>query len=375
MAWLLLFVLTAVVVLLPMLPAIAEWHSPTDVVPLHIDSEDAQDPPFMANSFARQLAAAVAKGQKRLGRSRIAQVSGNGRWPLKDGERRKGQTRRVWHSAGDMDMPDEINFLAEAATPGDLSTAPNRTYRALWSGRRLRLAEGGTVLRWAHGAQVELANGCRVAGRVSADESIMVWGRSHFSLLHAPAVCFATMPDQASAPTSVVAKVAKVVEGDLPEPVVWDDVAQRGVCDGDLTIDDWRAWRGDLVGHGSLTLGTGCRAEGNLKAHGDLATGANCRVSGNLVAEGRVTLGAGSTVGGSVVSEQAVMLGAGCVVGAPGKPATVTAPRIEVGPGVVVHGTLWATERGDTLATAPTRTESRWPINARVRKPAQVTSA
>ena len=47
-----------------------------------------------------------------------------------------------------------------------------------------------------------------------------------------------------------------------------------------------------------------------------------------------------------MVSETAVLLGAGCTVGAPGCPATVAAPRIEVAPGVVVHGTLWASESG-----------------------------
>ncbi|HMZ01888.1 MAG TPA: hypothetical protein PLU79_19740, partial [Burkholderiaceae bacterium] len=79
--------------------------------------------------------------------------------------------------------------------------------------------------------------------------------------------------------------------------------------------------------------------------------GAGGCVDGSVIAQGEIVVGAGVHVPGSVASETAVVLGPGCQVGAPGRPATVCAPRIEVALGVVVHGTVWAGDSGDALGT------------------------
>ncbi len=356
--WAALFLLTLGLMLLPMLPAIIEWRWPSDVVPLHIDGQDALDPPFLARSFVGQLTTAVAKGQPRLGRSLIALAPLLGAWPFAERERRLFRSRRVWHAAGDITLPAKMTFLGEVAAAGSLRTASDAVYRALWAGGRLQLADFSTVLRWAHGHQVDVHSGCLLAGRISAEQRINVLGPASFMLLHAPMVCFGAGPGAhddadfgrgaAAARPAPSALPASQACGGLPSPVQWNAVARRGTCDDDLQVAAGSHWRGDLVCHADLTLGPRCSTTGSIKAHGDLVAGAACKVAGNLVIEGRIDLGPDCSVLGSVISEQEIVLGAGCVIGAPGALATVAAPRIRIAPDVVVHGTIWAGESGRT---------------------------
>ncbi len=359
MMWLLLFGSTALVALLPLLPAIAEWRRPSDVVPLRIDSQDALDPPFLARSFVTRLDAALAAGEGRLGHSPIVEAPAQAAWPLDARERGAAASQRVWHARGDAELPVGIKFFAEVAAHGVLRSATGGVYRALWAGRQLVIAPESTLLRWAHGARVDVGAGCRLAGRVSADESITVGAATSFTLLHAPRVRFGSLATAASAAsTASAAPAASAAAPDgvfrlgLPKAVVWNAAAARGTCDGPLAIDARRAWRGDLVCSGDLRLGTGCNVHGSLKSNRDIAIDSGSSVLGSVVAEGRITLGARCNVRGSVVSEMAVALGEGCVIGAPGHPATVAAPRIEVAPGVVVHGTLWAGTSGQAMSSA-----------------------
>lgn len=367
MMWLLLFTLTTLLVLLPMLPAFLEWRRPSDVVPLHIDSLDALDPAYLARSFAEQLASALAHGRNRLGRSHLAEVPRLGNWLMTQTEQREGASRTVWHCSGDLRLPPDADLLAEVAATGDLHTAAGRIYRALWSGRTLWLAPHTTVLRWAHGDRVEVPRDCRLAGRVSAERLLTVGSGVTFSLLHAPVVQFALhagipvgTPASTAGSSPASTNQATPAPGQhsmplrrslgLPSEVAWDAAAGRGTCAHTLRVGAARAWRGDLVCHGDLLLGRSCVVRGSLKANGALQADDGCRIVGNLVATGRIVLGAHCVVLGAVVSETTVEIGAGCVIGAIGAPATVTAPRIVVAAGVVVHGTLWAGEQGSTVA-------------------------
>ncbi len=360
-AWLAAVVLaglTLALLLAPWWPALAEWRRPTDLAPLPMDPADGLDADFLATRFSAQLTDALRRQQRRIGRSRLASApdarTSAGAWPLKLRERRSGLTRRVWHGNGDLQLPAGINCLAEVAAPGRIDTAAGRAYRALWSGTVLNLAANGALLRWAHARQIEVAAGCRLAGRVTAEVSITVWGRALFTRLHAPLICFAIWPD---AVPPIAQPRRRPLAGDLPAPVVWDHGAGRGVCQGSLGVPEWSAWRGDLVCHGHLALGAGCIADGSLKAGGELWLGPHGRVGGSLVARGRVVLAERCHVAGSVLSDHGVVLGAGCVIGQPDRPASVCAPRIEVGAGVVVYGTLWATERGESRHDNPARVD------------------
>ncbi len=349
--WLLLLLgLTAAVVLLPMLPALAEWRRPSDVVPLHIDTRDAQEPAYMAESFARQLAAALTQQRTRLGRSQLVPAPADGIWLRSAAERRNGASRHVFYADGSLVLPPDADLLGEVAATGDLRTAITRVYRALWAGGMLQLSPQTTVLRWAHGEHVRIAGGCRLGGRISAAQTMTVGHGVAFRLLHAPVLHFGEdgLPAAAARDAGLAGLGGTAGNLGLPEPVQWNPAARRGVCAQSLQIEPGRAWRGDLVCQGDLLVGRGARVRGSIKTWGTLRLDVGGRVLGNLVAAGRLALGADCVVQGAVVSETEVLIGPGCVIGAPGALCTVTAPRISVAAGATVHGTLWATEKGES---------------------------
>ena len=337
--WILLFGLTALVLVLPLLPAIAEWRRPSDIAPLHIDAEDALDPTWTARAAAQRLFAVIASGGTSFDGQPLAFLPRSGAWPFDDAENLNRVSQRAWHAAGDALLPPGMHFAAEVFAPGSLQTAPGELHGALWAGRQLRLARASTVLRWAHASGIDAEADCHFVGRVTADESIRLASGCRFGLLQAPTIGIAA---DASDPLSM--PLSTTIDG-LPADVAVDEAAGRGVCDS-IDLGAQRAWRGDLVCRGDLVIGRGCRSVGNVKARGTLAVDPFAWIDGALVAEGSITLGEGCRVTGSVVSETAIVIGPGCRIGLPGRPATVTAPRIDVATGVIVHGTLWAEDEG-----------------------------
>ncbi len=345
MSLVLLLAATLALVLLPLVPALFEWRRPSDAAPLVIDPGHALDPSGFARSFADRLRQSVERGESHLGRSELVGIDATaacGHWPLSPAEVAAACSHRVWHVDGDALLPPGHSFLAEVAASGDLETAPGGVHRALLGGRRLVLADCGVVLRWAHAEVVEVSRGCWLAGRVSAARRLAIDGGVRFTLLHAPVVQFGERSGGiAAAPHAATAPPQAPLQG-----LVWNEASNRGVCDAPLSVPAGSVWQGDVVCRSVLRLGPACHAQGSLKAHGAMGLDARCRVDGSIVAQGLVRLQRGCVVLGSVVSETAVVIGPDCVIGAPGRPATVTAPRISVAAGTVVHGTVWATEEG-----------------------------
>ena len=349
----LLGLMTLAVVLLPLLPALHEWARPSDVVPLQIDDDDALDPGYLAQHFAERLAAALSAGDARLGRSAIVTVaSAEEGLPLSVNEALAAHSRRLWHVHGAAELPLGVRFMGEVAVERDLTTAARGVYRALLAGGRLRLAPSSRVLRWAHAQDIEVGNGCHVAGRQSAERTISVGHSVRFARLHAPEISFDGPAHPSTA--DVMVPAPSVIYTGLPWPAQWDPASGRALATESMRIDAHQAWRGDLVCQGDLRLGPGCHVRGSIKTHGRLQLGAGCHVVGNLFAQGRVILGAGCVVQGCVISETAITLEPGCVVGAPTELVTVAAPQIDVAPAVRVHGSLWAELRGRSRrASAP----------------------
>jgi hypothetical protein len=336
----LLVLLTLVIVVLPLLPAIEEWRRPSDVTPLPIDESDALEPDYMARRFAARLDEAIDQGLITMGDVPLVHVPRqaiHAPWPLDEKEIRTGRSRRIWHADGACHLPEHLDCLAEMSARGAMRAAAGRTYRALLSRGHLALPERVRVLRWAHGQCVTVGDRCELPARVSADGVILLGREVSFSLLHAGAIRFAGIvpPDQPVPPTGCWS--IGPADG-----VQWAGPHGPGRAERSLHVPALRRWRGDLACAGHLTLGEGCVAEGSLRAAGSISIGAGAQVHGGLVAPGDIYLAAGTTVHASIVSETAVVLGPGCIVGVPGAHATVRAPRVQIGKGVVVHGTVWA---------------------------------
>lgn len=337
---LLLVVLTVVIVLLPLLPAIEEWRRPTDAAPLPLDEADTDAPDALARGFAARLDDALDRGLIELAGVPLVHVprhATHAPWPLDEPEIRTGRSRRLWHADGDCHLPERLDCLAEMSARGAMRAAPGRTYRALLSGGHLALPERVRVLRWAHGQCVTVGDRCELPARVSADDALLLGRDVSFSLLHATVIRFVgVVPPDLPVPPGGRWSIGRA------EGVQWDSPRGPGQAARSLHVPALRHWHGDLHCAGHLTLGEGCIADGSLRAAGTISLGAGGQVRGGLVAPGEIYLAAGCAVQASIVSETAVVLGPGCIVGRPGAHATVRAPRVQIGQGVVVHGTVWA---------------------------------
>ena len=349
---LLLIGLTLLVIVLPLLPALQEWRRPSDVTPLPIDEADALEPDYMAQRFGQRLDDAVDRGLIEIGGVPLVHLpaeAGRAPWPLDEREVRSGRSRRIWHSDGDCRLPERLHGLAEMSCAGTMQAAAGHTYRALRARQALLLPERVRVLRWAHGRQVVVGDRSVLAGRISAEHSLLIGREVSFSLLHAPVIRFADAVDAAHRPDP---------EG-LPAALGRADGLRPGApgqparVEGALIVAALRHWDSDLDVDGHVTIGEGCHGQGRLRATGAVQVGAGAVLAGSLAAAGEIYIAAGAEVQGSVISESTIVLGAGCVIGLPGTHATVRAPRVEIGKGVVVHGTVWAGQRRIDIDTAP----------------------
>lgn len=344
--------LVLLVLVLPLLPALCEWRRPRDVVPLKIDETDALDPLYLAHSFAVLLAEAVKVGATYLGGSDIAHVTrGANGVPLLVTEVAAKRTDRLWHIQGDIHLPENIGFYAEVSASAGLHMAAHNVYRALWAGGLATVAPFSTVLRWVHGRAVHVGAGCHLAGRVTAQDTLAIEPGVFFMLLHASRIDFVAQHERCRAHPPVT-NLSYVAITDWPDGAVWNPQVCRAFARSALQVGDRHAWHGDIVCLADLGLGQYCKADGSLKARGSLHVGIGCHISGSVVANGSVYLAANCEVLGSVLSETAIVVGLGCTIGAPGNPATITAPYIDMAPGATVYGTVWAEEKGWTTELA-----------------------
>ncbi|WP_367848141.1 hypothetical protein [Rhodoferax sp. WC2427] len=349
-----LLLLTVSVLVVPLLPALREWRRPRDVVPLPIDEADALDPPHLAHSFSALLADAVGTGATHLGGSSITYLvlgEGSVGLPLRPAEIQSGRSDRLWHIDGGVQLPENIHFYAEVSASGGLRTAADGVYRALWAGATATLEPGTTVLRWAHGQEVHIGNGCHATGRVTAEKTVTVAQGVDFMLLHAPQVLFVGHDGRFPGRPQVGAALCLAIT-EWPTGVVWDGLVRRAFARLALRVDAYRSWRADIVCLADLVLGEYCQATGSLKARGALHVGAGSHISGSVVAGGAIHLGAGCNVHGSLVSETAIVVGPGCTIGTPHQSATVAAPWVRISAGTTVYGTIWAEEKGETTQPA-----------------------
>lgn len=119
--------------------------------------------------------------------------------------------------------------------------------------------------------------------------------------------------------------------------------------DGDARVPDGLQLHGPLVVHGALQLGQGCRVAGDVKVHGRVELGPGSCIEGALVGLQDAVLGAGSGVTGPVMVQGHLHLARGARIGQPTRATTASAQWVTAASGSVVHGQLQAREAGVVL--------------------------
>jgi hypothetical protein len=350
-----LFSLTLIWVILPFLPGLREIQRRADALPLRVVREAEVDIRHFANRFRTFISKQLGEALERC-RRQGAGESGS----LPDGTEYVvvvTETELAGVGSGERGSPEERVILVDTAVrlPADtilgrelygadsIVTGARCALRAVLAEGLLELAEDNVTLRWVHAGQtVRCGTGCRLYGRVSAEEAILLAADCRFERLGAPRIEFGT-PDTAREPAGEVETIL-LTPREVPQLV--ETRAGRWLIDRKFDLPARRRIESDVVVTGRVVLGKQARIGGSVKSRQDMVLGKQVIVDGSLVSGRDLVLHAGCQVRGPIIAERSLTIGPGCVIGTNEQPTTVSARRIQVAPGVICHGTVWAHEEG-----------------------------
>ncbi|MBD3235796.1 MAG: transposase, partial [Candidatus Eisenbacteria bacterium] len=362
---LVLFVVAAVAwLLLPLLPAWREFRGKTDAEPVRVPQNGEMDIRHSARGFRDYIRTHFAHAMARCDevRATIAGSLEDGTHylivPGENGSERMAdelaqQAPRMILSCGDLRLPQDGQYPLEMYASRSVRSEGANTCRAILAREDIVLGPASTLLRWMHaGNRAEVATGALLYGRASADREIRLDVGCQFERLHAPRVLFGRAGQ--GAPRRV--QSGQLHARDLPGRV--EVAAGRWYVQRNLRLPKEKRIEADLVVTGALRVSEGCRIVGNVKSRRDLVLDPGVEIFGSLVSERDVHLAEGCRIHGPVLAERAITIARDCRIGSERDPTTVNARRIEIAPGVVAHGTVWAREDGVLLALAqPARGE------------------
>lgn len=334
---------------LPLLPAFHELIRKTDADPLRVVRRSDTDVRHFAAGFREFLQRhfAVALEECAAGDAPLAGDLTDGtpyrvlppamdRPPRAADEAAGNEDPHLTLSCGNLNLPGDCIYPREIYSRGSLHAGDRSSLRAALADKSLYLGEGCTGFRWLHaGLEIHAGEGCCLYGRVSADRRIRLGDGCRFERLHAPTIEFG---DEVELPTPPVDR--KELDLSRHERLV-EEKTGRFLLRGKLELPPGAHIVGDVVVAGRLTVGDGARIEGSLKSHGLLRLGDGVHIDGSVISGTDLVLGDGCVVGGPIVAEQKAEVGAGCRLGSPEHPTTLSARGLQVGPGVVAHGTVW----------------------------------
>ena len=234
------------------------------------------------------------------------------------------------------ELPDEFQCVQDFYSQAAVHSGRKNLFRAVLSKSDINLCDGTQVLRWTHADGVLLVGpDCRLFGRASADRSIVLSPGAQFERMHAPVIY-----------TSANASELELRNESAP----FSKLAQAGIGrtrrSGRAHLGPEEQHFGDLVATKGLELEQRASVFGSVKANGEILLHQGSEVDGSLVSTKRVQIGPGCFVKGPLISEEEIVIGPGVQVGLPKLATTVSAPRIRIATGSVLHGTVWARVEG-----------------------------
>lgn len=337
--------------LLPLLPALREVLRPTDVEPLQVVDRSAGYVAYFARNFRsyleKQIAAIPGEAQAGdfLGKlpdgTQFIRVRKSAEALVHEADAATTENRLVVLDTP-LTLPGNELFLMEVYARATLIGGPNAVYRAIYAEKDLGLGEASKVLRWAHACGTLGVSGQSVLrGRITSDKRVVLGHSVVFERIGAPVISV-TRENEPPPPPPASPKEFRLPEGSRR-------VGDHMRVTGDLDIPEGVRFMSSLVVSGTLRIGMGTIVEGSVKAHRDVELADEAQVRGAVVARRRVMVGNAAWIGGPVIAEERIRLGRDTVVGGPDRPATVSAPEVELGSGATVYGQISATVGGRTF--------------------------
>lgn len=348
-ATVLLCATTGLLFILPMLPAIDELRRKTDAEPLNVVQQYAGEIAHFAHGFrdsVQRLAPVIAgcaatrsntMAALRGGDSCIA--IGNPNDSSLPEQLAVPNCTTVVIAAVNMELPARTVFVKEIYAAGALKGGEESTYRAIYGDADVALGRASRVMRWAHAAgSLRAGRDCDLYGRISSDGEIVMDAGCAFQRVHAQRIEIGE------------ARAADPSQRGLETP--GGAVEARRVVRGNLEIRPGEVVRGDVVARGRVRVGAGAILLGSLKSGKGLVLEDDVQARGSVVSGEGMRIGAGCRIHGPVIAEREMWIESDTHCGEADALTSVCALKIRVREGVVIFGTLWAREAGETAGRA-----------------------
>ena len=380
MFFLLLLLLTALVFVLPFVPALLELRRGTDAAPLRVVREYDRDIRHFARGFRSYVVAQFPDLVT------TAPGAGSSVGTLPDGtpyifvnsvraplltyrERSEGTVRKLVLAHTPLELPGGLTLLLELYAGQDLMGGKANVYRGLLGERDIYLDSGSVVLRWVHaGGSLRVECDGTLYGRTSAEQLISLGTGCRFERMYAPRIEFVsgsiadTIPDDtaldiehfddyaigdaeasygdpdareaellhgrgappadAAAPLTATAPAPPAPLTSAAAPPARVTVpAPAGVPPGPPR--PFELPRGAEVSgarwlvQGDLLVPAATTFTGDIVATGRLRIGAGADIAGSVKGRLGVWVEDGARVRGSVISPRDLVIGRGCQVGGP----------------------------------------------------------
>lgn len=348
---LLLFSVITILVL-PFIPALAEWLRPTDVTPLPVRRNEVNNLRYFADSFRQRILGMPGLDFSRLQllqTERTVSIGGNLnivhqhlRGSGSDGGGYHAATLHILRQPNgiviflhDAILPAGSKTQADLFAAANLAVGDGASLRACSAQGIIRLGADTVVHRWIDAPYIHVGSNASIDGRITALTEINFSDGSRFVRAGAPDMRFGTSACTAeAAPAARAFRVRHVL----------DDGAQQSP----QTIQN-----GDFVVRGPYLIRSGTTVFGNIKTYGDLRLEPGSVIAGSIVSNKNILLAQGCSVLGPVISLNDIVIGPNCRVGTPQAPTTMICRKLSIAAGCIVHGVI-TTQDGATVTPGET---------------------
>jgi hypothetical protein len=248
---------------------------------------------------------------------------------------------------------------ADVSSFGDLYLGEGAVLRAGLSSRDIILNPGSSVLRWLHACRtVYLRRGSTVHNRLSADQSIVLEPECVFQRMHAPVILAledSRLASRDCSPPGTMPALdrnldAPATPSHAPEESGLFAARPRMRVRGDFVLAAGESLCANVIATGEFHIERGACFFGSAKSYRDTVVEAGARVYGSIAYGGTAYLGTNSFLSGPLLAETDVHLSPGCCVGKPDSLTTIAACGAWIRPGCRIHGTIWARVQGKIVA-------------------------
>lgn len=355
----LLVVVTLVLVVVPVAPALHELRRRHDANPLLTSRHDGRIK-NLAESFRSRLEpfreeweACRAKEEIVLRRLDGIEVLLVGREKFDFDSEPKECTDAVMCARAF--IPSGRVVDADVCSSGDLHLGKGAVLRAGLGSGDIILEPGSSVLRWLHArGTVYLRRGSTVHNRLSADQSIVLEPECVFQRMHAPVILALEGPQLPSRGCSIPSPVP-ALERNLNPTAIGSHVPDesqlfaprpRMRIQGDFVLAAGESLCANVIATGEFHIERGACFFGSAKSYRDTVIEEGATVCGSIACGGTAYLGTNSWLSGPLLAERDVHLSRGSCIGTPDSLTTIAACGAWIRPGCRIHGTIWARVQG-----------------------------